>query len=274
MIDFAKSAEVNPEQDLPLEFATPLTRFDSTAVELLSFGEGGDTLRERAIFIPDTANVRRWRLRSRWLPERQYRLRIPPDALADITGEGNDSITASLTVSKVEDYATLRLKVTPRHEGDLYILQLVDANGTLLREERGVGAGEHTMLYVPAGDMRLRIIEDVNGNGEWDGGNLVERRQSERAEFYKNDEQEELFTTKTGWEFDLTLDMNRIFAPVTMDELVRRLDQREQTRLRKEAERRAKEGNRNNGQNNQQQSGSGLNMGGMGGLGGITGNMF
>lgn len=274
MIDFAKSAEVNPEQNLPLEFATPLTRFDSTAVELLSFGEGGDTLRERAIFIPDTANVRRWRLRSRWLPDRQYRLRIPPDALADITGEGNDSITASLTVSKVEDYATLRLKVTPRHEGDLYILQLVDANGTLLREERGVGAGEHTMLYVPAGDMRLRIIEDVNGNGEWDGGNLVERRQSERAEFYKNDEQEELFTTKTGWEFDLTLDMNRIFAPVTMDELVRRLDQREQTRLRKEAERRAKEGNRNNGQNNQQQSGSGLNMGGMGGLGGITGNMF
>lgn len=274
MIDFAKSAEVNPEQDLPLEFATPLTRFDSTAVELLSFGEGGDTLRERAIFIPDTANVRRWRLRSRWLPDRQYRLRIPPDALADITGEGNDSITASLTVSKVEDYATLRLKVTPRHEGDLYILQLVDANGTLLREERGVGAGEHTMLYVPAEDMRLRIIEDVNGNGEWDGGNLVERRQSERAEFYKNDEQEELFTTKTGWEFDLTLDMNRIFAPVTMDELVRRLDQREQTRLRKEAERRAKEGNRNNGQNNQQQSGSGLNMGGMGGLGGITGNMF
>ena len=274
MIDFAKSAEVNPEQDLPLEFATPLTRFDSTAVELLSFGEGGDTLRERAIFIPDTANVRRWRLRSRWLPERQYRLHIPPDALADITGEGNDSITASLTVSKVEDYATLRLKVTPRHEGDLYILQLVDANGTLLREERGVGAGEHTMLYVPAGDMRLRIIEDVNGNGEWDGGNLVERRQSERAEFYKNDEQEELFTTKTGWEFDLTLDMNRIFAPVTMDELVRRLDQREQTRLRKEAERRAKEGKRDNGQNNQQQSGSGLNMGGMGGLGGITGNMF
>ena len=274
MIDFAKSAEVNPEQDLPLEFATPLTRFDSTAVELLSFGEGGDTLRERAIFIPDTANVRRWRLRSRWLPDRQYRLRIPPDALADITGEGNDSITASLTVSKVEDYATLRLKVTPRHEGDLYILQLVDANGTLLREERGVGAGEHTMLYVPAGDMRLRIIEDVNGNGEWDGGNLVERRQSERAEFYKNDEQEELFITKTGWEFDLTLDMNRIFAPVTMDELVRRLDQREQTRLRKEAERRAKEGKRDNGQNNQQQSGSGLNMGGMGGLGGITGNMF
>ena len=274
MVNFEKTAEVNPERDLPLEFATPLTRFDSTAVELLSFGEGGDTLREKVIFIADTSSVRRWRLRSRWLPERQYRLRIPPDALADITGEGNDSITASLTVARAEDYSTLRLKVTPRNEGDLYILQLVDANGTLLREERNVGAGEYTMLYVPAGDMRLRIIEDVNGNGEWDGGNLVERRQSERAEFYKNDEQEELFTTKTGWEFELTLDMNRIFAPVTMEELIRRLDQREQMRLRKEAERRAKEGTRKDAAGQQQQSGSGLNMGGMGGLGGLTGNMF
>lgn len=274
MIGFEKTAEVNPERDLPLEFVTPLTRFDSTAVELLSFGEGGDTLRERAVFIPDTANVRRWRLRSRWLPERQYRLRIPPDALADITGEGNDSITASLTVSKVEDYATLRLNVVPRREGDVYILQLVNADGVLLREDRDVGAGEHTMYYVPAGDMRLRIIEDLNGNGEWDSGNLVERRQSERAEFYKNDEQEELFTTKTGWEFDLTLDMNDIFAPVTMDELIRRLDRREQTRLRKEAERRAKEGSRKDDSQQQQQQGGGLNMGGLGGLGGITGNMF
>lgn len=276
MVNFEKTAEVNPERDLMLEFATPLTRFDSTAVELLSFGEGGDTLREKAVFIADTSSVRRWRLRSRWLPDRKYRLRIPPDALADITGEGNDSITASLTVARVEDYSTLRLKVTPRNEGDRYILQLVDVNGTLLREERNVGAGEHTMLYVPAGDMRLRIIEDLNGNGEWDAGNLVERRQSERAEFYKNDRQEELFTTKTGWEFELTLDMNRIFAPVTMEELIRRLDQREQMRLRKEAERRAKEGPRKEegGQQQQQSGGSGLNMGGLGGLGGLTGNMF
>lgn len=97
-----------------------------------------------------------------------------------------------------------------------------------------------------------------------------------RAEFYKNDRQEELFTTKTGWEFELTLDMNRIFAPVTMEELIRRLDQREQMRLRKEAERRAKEGPRKEegGQQQQQSGGSGLNMGGLGGLGGLTGNMF
>lgn len=270
MIDFAASAEVNPERDLPLEFATPLTRFDSAAVELLSWSERGDTVRERATFIPDSANVRKWRLRSRWTPERRYRLFIPADALADIAGEGNDSISAALTVADIEKFATLKVTVIPREAGAKYILQAVDANNRLLSEVRGAGEGVHTINYIPAGDMRLRIIEDVNGNGEWDAGNLVERRQSERAEFYKNERDEELFTTKTGWEFEITLDMGRIFAPVTMEQLIERLDKREAAREAKEAEKRLKEGNKkkDDGHNHSSQGSA------MGNLRGMTGGMF
>lgn len=145
MIDFAASAEVNPERDLPLEFATPLTRFDSAAVELLSWSERGDTVRERATFVPDSANVRKWRLRSRWTPERRYRLFIPADALADIAGEGNDSISAALTVADIEKFATLKVEVIPREAGAKYILQAVDANNRLLSEVRGAGEGVHTI---------------------------------------------------------------------------------------------------------------------------------
>ncbi len=270
MIDFAASAEVNPERDLPLEFATPLTRFDSAAVELLSWSERGDTVRERATFVPDSANVRKWRLRSRWTPERRYRLFIPADALADIAGEGNDSISAALTVADIEKFATLKVTVIPREAGAKYILQAVDANNRLLSEVRGAGEGVHTINYIPAGDMRLRIIEDVNGNGEWDAGNLVERRQSERAEFYKNERDEELFTTKTGWEFEITLDMGRIFAPVTMEQLIERLDKREAAREAKEAEKRLKEGNKkkDDGHNHSSQGSA------MGNLRGMTGGMF
>lgn len=282
MVDFQSAAEVNPEQDLPIEFATPLTRFDSAAVELLSWGERGDTLRERVTFIPDSVSVRKWRLRSRWTPERNYRLFIPADALADITGTGNDSVSAALTVADIEKYATLKVTVIPREAGAKYILQAVDGNNRLIREVRDAGEGVHTINYVPAGDMRLRIIEDANGNGEWDGGNLVERRQSERAEFYKNDRDEELFTTKTGWEFELTLDMNTIFAPVTMDELIERLDKREAARAAKEAERLLKEGNKNKKEQEQNTSTQGMGMGGMGmgnlrgmmGGGGGSGRMF
>jgi hypothetical protein len=118
--------------------------------------------------------------------------------------------------------------------------------------------------------MRLRIIEDLNGNGEWDGGNLVERRHSERAEFYKNERDEEIFTTKTGWEFDITLDMNRIFAPVTMEQLIDILDKREAVRMVKAEEQRREAERKKQSEGHGHNHGGGM-MGGAGGLGGMMG---
>ncbi len=265
-------AEVNPEQDLEMEFATPLTRFDSTSVELLSWSQKKDTLRERVTFIADSISPRKWRLRSRWLPEREYKLYIPTDALADITGEGNDSITLNLTVADIEKFATLKFNVIPRTPDAVYIVQLLDSSNKLLRELRDIGGGNHTINYVAAGDVRMRIIEDLNGNGKWDSGNMVERRQSERSEFYKNDKEEELFTTKTGWEFEFTFDMQKIFAPVTMQELIERLDKREMVRLQQEEERRRKAAaNKSNESGHNHNNNAMGGMSGMGGLGGMMG---
>lgn len=268
MEKFQASAEVNPEQDLSIEFSTPLLKFDSMAVEMLSWGEGGDTLPETIHFIPDTLSPRKWKIRTQWNAKRKYQLFFPTDSMEDITGEGNDSITMNLTVSDKDKFAVLNLRVLPRNPDYNYILQLTDASSNrVLREVRYAGGGVHTVNYVPAGEMRIRIIEDMNRNGQWDSGNLVERRQSERAEFYKNEKDEEIMTAKTGWEFDITLDMNQIFAPVTMQQLIERLDKREEARVLKlEEERRKKaleEQNKNAG-----------GFGGMGGMGGGLGGMM
>ena len=123
-----------------------------------------------------------------------------------------------------------------------YIVQLLDGSGTLKQERRDVVAGDIQFNYVPAGEIKFRIIEDRNGNGKWDTGNLVERRQPERAEMYVNAEGEDTFATKTNWEIEFTMEMDRIFAPVTMQSLSRMLDERELQRLRREEEKRAKEG--------------------------------
>ena len=272
---FQASAEVNPELDLPLEFATPLTRFDSLKVEMLSWGEKGDTLPENIHFIPDSLSQRKWRVRADWNPKRKYQLYFPKDALADITGEGNDSVSMSLTVSDKEKYATLNLNVTPRHPDYKYIVQIIEGSANKVsREIRDLGSGIHTVYYIPAGDVRLRIIEDVNGNGKWDSGNMVEMRQSERAEFYKNEQEEEMMTTKTGWEFDISLDMARLFEPVSMEQLIERLDKREADRLEKLEEERRKQGNQQKGQQGGSMMGGGMgSMGGgmMGGMGGMMG---
>jgi hypothetical protein len=98
----------------------------------------------------------------------------------------------------------------------------------------------------------------------------VERRHSERAEFYKNERDEEIFTTKTGWEFDITLDMNRIFAPVTMEQLIDILDKREAVRLVKAEEQRREAERKKQSEGHGHNHGGGM-MGGAGGLGGMMG---
>ena len=271
--NLSKSIEVIPDEYITLGFATPLTRFDSTRFELISWGEQKDTLKESIIFMPDSISPRKWHLKSKWVKERKYQLHIPTDALADITGEGNDSLDINIDVADIDKFATLVLDVKPVAVGDEYLLQITDDKGKLVREIQHLGAGKHTISYIPAQDLKMRIIEDKNRNGRWDGGNMVERRQSERAEFYKNDQEEELFTTKTGWEFEFTLDMNKLFAPISMEQLIERLDKREMQRLIKAEEERKKALIEKANEHNHNHNSSG-GMGSMGGMLGGAGGML
>ncbi len=87
---------------------------------------------------------------------------------------------------------------------------------------------------------------------------------------------EETFATKANWDIEFTMDMGRIFAPVTMQSLSRLLDERELQRLRREEEKRAKE-KPSNGQTSGSRSSdsrNGMNgMNGMGGFGGMGGGL-
>ena len=270
--EFKSKFEVNPETDYPLNLITPLTLLDTARIELLSWSDKGDTISEPFKLEYDSVKMRRLYVKAKWDAQREYRLNLPKGVMRDIMGEINDSMAASLTVSDVEKYAKLNLTIRARKEGAQYVLQFVGAenNKNIIREIRNLGAGRHTINYIPAGEMRLRIIEDDNGNGEWDGGNMVERRQSERAEFYKNERDEEVFTTKTGWEFDITLDMNRIFAPVTMSQLIEILDKREAVRIVKAEEKRREAERKKQSEGHGHNHGGGM-MGGAGGLGGMMG---
>ena len=54
----------------------------------------------------------------------------------------------------------------------------------------------------------IDFIEDLNGNGRWDTGSLVERRQPERVGMYVDDNNSEEITTKENWELVFDVDMN------------------------------------------------------------------
>ena len=212
----------------------------------------------------EVAAIRRWWLDVPWQLKNNYALTIPKGALADVAEQQNDSIAVNYTGVDPEKFATFIVNVVGKSDEASYIVQLLNESGKLLQEKTGVHSGVCRFNYVPAGNVKFRIIEDMNDNGRWDTGNLVERRQPERAEYYMDDKNIDTFAAKENWEVELTIDMNKVFAPVTMQSLAELLEKREALRLQKVLEERAKNPRRNtnsNTSNTTSTMGGGFNSG-------------
>ena len=260
------SGEINPENHLTVDFDYPLVKLDSAELLLTRVLEDNSIEDIPVRMVRDTGMLRRWQVRAPWKLGGQYTLTIPEGAITDVAGLSNDSIIRKYTVLDPEKFATVLIHVRGRDDGTKYIVQLLDGSNALKQEKRDVTTGDIRFNYVPAGEIKFRVIEDRNGNGKWDSGNVVERLQPERAEIYANDQGEDTFATKTNWEIEFSMDMNRIFAPVTMQSLSRLLDERESQRLRREAEKRAKEGPKRDQDRNRQQNDNNSNFNAAGGM--------
>jgi hypothetical protein len=190
----------------------------------------------------------------------------------NVARESNDTVRCTYTGSDPEKYATLKVKVKGTHPRAKYILQVTNAQSRVQKEIANVTPGDYIFEYITPGDIMLRVVEDMNGDGMWNTGDMVLMRQPERTEIYKNEEGVETITTKANWEFDVEVDMDKLFAPVTMESIIKMLNDREDERLKKLAEevakKRKEEANRNNQNSNSMGFGGMGSMGGLGGLGG------
>ncbi len=257
--------EFNPEQGFSLKLDFPAVQFDSAAVSLVKVGDTGDETPVSRRFIRDTLDMGRWQIDAKWEDASKYRLFIPQGAITDIMGYRNDTIKMDLTSFDPEKFATIVLDVKGE-PNKKYIIQQTDSSGKTQQEVKGIETGEYRIRFVPAGEIRLRVIEDTNGNGEWDSGNVIERLQPERAEMYINDRGEDLFATKMNWEIEIAMDMSKIFVPMTMENLIKILDDKENSRLKKLQEEMLKKQGQDNDENNRNNTQSGGMMGGMGGM--------
>ncbi len=268
--------DINPEKGIDLTLTYPATKFDTTAVKLYKIeGNEGATKQVEVAkhFFRDTLNINRWEIRSKWEQNTKYRLYIPKESITDIMGYKNDSISSDFATYDPEKFATIALKVKGEPNRK-YIVQQTDSSGKTQQELTNVASGNYRLNYISPGEIRLRIIEDTNGNGVWDAGDVIKRLQPERAEMYINDKGEDLFATKANWEIEIDMDMSKIFKPMTMENLVKMLDEKEASRLKKlyeEWEKKQAQGG--NKQNNSQGQSSGGMMGGFGGMGGMGGMM-
>jgi hypothetical protein len=255
-------AKINPDKSIPIEFAMPLVSIDSARIVLERVPDPGDPAPVPFRLERDTMNIRRWVVRADWDEEQKYRLIINRGVFVNVAGERNDSLGANFEIEPRADFATLNLKVAGKTPDARYIVQVTDEAGKTIREIHDAVSGDYILYYIPEGNVRIRVTEDGNGNGKWDSGSLVARRQPERTEFYASSG-DQLVAVRKNWSTDITLDMMTIFAPVTIEKVKRDLLNAEQARVSKYLEEKAaREAERRRtgaqGEGQQQQSGFGI----------------
>ncbi len=265
-LKFSASKEVNPETGFDITFGTPAVKLDTAAMTISIVDDKKVKTPIKWHLERDTLNMCRWRVVADWKEKSNYSLYIPKKSITDVMGYENDSTVMEFTTFDPEKFATVTLNVQGSGN-NRYILLLTDASGRTLQEKRDVTTGKYRFNYVSPGEIRLRIIEDKNGNGEWDAGDVLQGLQPERAEAYFNERGEDLFTTKMNWDFEINIDMNSVFMPMTMENLVKMLDDKEESRLKKlyeEWQKKHAEGKHKN-EHQHQSSGGGMGFGGMAG---------
>ena len=267
-VTIPSSGDYNKDKEFNMEFDYPLTKFDTAAISMTMTSENiTEPQTVKFHFVQDTINRQKYRLQTEWEPNAKYELLIPAGTFENVARESNDTLKYSYSGSNPDKFALINVKVTGTHPKAKYIMQLTNAQGKVQKEISNVTPGKYTFEYVTPGDVMLRVVEDMNANGKWDTGDMVLMRQPERTEIFKNEDGVELITTKENWEYDLEVDMDMLFAPVTMESLIKLLNDKEDARLKKLAEEEAKKRQEQSKQKNNQ--GSGMGFGGaMGGLGG------
>lgn len=235
------SNPLNPQKNIALTFGYPLAEIDTSRISLVRYGENETMYRVPFSLTRDTVRIRRWTISAPWQEGQQYSLEIPDGVFTNIVGEKNDTLKSQFTVMDPKNFGTITVNIQGKTDTSKYVLQLIDQGGKLLNEIRDAVTGTHVFSYITPGTVRVRVVEDLNGNGEWDPGDLVNRRQPERVEIYADGKGVLDRVTRANWEEELDIDMTEMFAPITMESVNRDIERREMARLREQLERQAEQ---------------------------------
>ncbi|MFA6651546.1 MAG: Ig-like domain-containing protein [Bacteroidales bacterium] len=138
-----------------------------------------------------------------------YRFLIPTDVFTDINGFKNDSVITNFETLLSDDFGSLTLNIqnvfTP------VIIDLMNEGRTQVLRTHHVLADSTVMIpYLKAGKYALRITGDTNGNGLWDTGNVIQKRQAEKVRIFRFPGGGSLLELAEKMELTQTLDIEQV----------------------------------------------------------------
>jgi uncharacterized protein (DUF2141 family) len=126
----------------------------------------------------------------------KYNFTFLPGALTDFYEKSNDTLTFNLSTRTYSDYGNLRVTLQNAKRFPL-ILEVLNASEEVKASYYSKGETNIVFDAVLPDQYVLRVIYDDNGNGEWDSGNFLEKRQPEEVIYFPNEVQ-----VRANWDVD------------------------------------------------------------------------
>ncbi|HYG16921.1 MAG TPA: hypothetical protein VEC12_14285, partial [Bacteroidia bacterium] len=159
---------------LKLEFSNPVMDVDTTYIELFE-----DTLLKSNYRMEfDTQNPRQVYFVYPWQEDKKYSLKFKKYTFTDLFGQQNDSLSITISTAVAATLGSLSINVTAPKTGN-FIVQLLDAKSEVVNQRVISSATPITYRNLQPGQYFVKVINDVNQNGVWDGANYFKKQQPE-----------------------------------------------------------------------------------------------
>ena len=200
-IESTFSGDLPMYKDFAFRSNIPLTKVDPAKIKIL---QGKDSLAKAIPFkaVLDSTQLQYTLLFDKKNDE-QYRIEALPHAMTDYFGATNDTLNIKLSTKKAEDLAVFKLHLSTEAVKLNYplLLQLTSEKATEVLQELYIEKpqAEYVFANVNPAKLRLRLIEDRNGNRRWDTGNFLQQRQPERVWYFPP-----IVELRANWEVEET----------------------------------------------------------------------
>jgi hypothetical protein len=149
----------------------------------------------------DTFFLRRLHLRCPWQESTGYVLEFLPGAFTDIYGLTNDTVRLEFHTASLEDYGNLVLNLTS--PGGEVVIQMWDDNEKKRIREASIHSDTTLRFgFLKPGKYILKAFADENGNGQWDPGILLEKKQPEAVAYFNK-----ILNIKANWDMEESWDI-------------------------------------------------------------------
>ena len=185
--------KLKPRSNLLLTLSSPIAEFDVSKMSLLQ-----DSVPVKGFsLVKDSTSLRRVIFKFAWKPNKTYNIKLVDSSFTNIFKTKSKTYSRKFAVDSDDNYGNLSIAITVPDTTKNYLIQCLNEKQIVVHSAIISRNTVIKYLTYPIGKYTIRVIYDRNKNGEWDTGNVEQKRQPERIWNY-----DKVITLRANWDIE------------------------------------------------------------------------